>query len=84
MRLSVDLILYEICCGQGQALSLRIVEIFNAISTVNYHISITIQRRQQATALPRRRLHRIVRNSPCAVRQRLPCKGSCRFFETKK
>ena len=25
MRLSVDLILYVICCGQGQALSLRIV-----------------------------------------------------------
>ena len=28
MRLSVNLILYEICCGQGQALSLRVATIF--------------------------------------------------------
>ena len=36
---------------------------FNYILAVNYHISTTIQRRQQATALPRRCLFRIVRNS---------------------
>ena len=36
---------------------------YNLILTVNYHISTTIQRRQQATALPRRRLLRIFRNS---------------------
>ena len=36
---------------------------YNLILTVNYHISTTIQRRQQATALPCRRLLRIFRNS---------------------
>ena len=35
----------------------------NIISAVNHHISATIQRRQQAAALPRRRLLRIARNS---------------------
>ena len=49
--------------GQPQGLSLRALVYFYAISAVNYHISTTIQRRQQATALPRRRLLRIVRNS---------------------
>ena len=33
MRLSVDLILYVICCGQGQALSLRYNIKFNLITT---------------------------------------------------
>ena len=36
---------------------------YNFILTVNYHISTTIQWRQQATALQRRRLLRIARNS---------------------
>ena len=36
---------------------------YNLILTVNYHILTTIQRRQQATALPCRRLLRIFRNS---------------------
>ena len=38
-------------------------EFSNIISAVNHHISATIQRRQQAAALPRRRLLRIARNS---------------------
>ena len=42
---------------------LRVCEYFNIISAENYYILSRIQRRQQATALPRRRLHRIVRNS---------------------
>ena len=40
MRLSVDLILYKIRCGQGQALSLRYDIEFNLIATVSYHISV--------------------------------------------
>ena len=39
MRLSVNLILYEICCGQGQALYLRYNIKFNFIITVSYNIS---------------------------------------------
>ena len=39
MRLSVDLILYVIFCGQGRALSLRYDIEFNLIATVSYHIS---------------------------------------------
>ena len=63
LRLSVNVIIYQISCGQGRALSLRLCEYFNIILAVKYHILSAIQRRQQATALPRRRLLRIVRNS---------------------
>ena len=38
MRLSVDLILYEICCGQGQALSLRYDIEFNLITAESGNI----------------------------------------------
>ena len=63
MRLFVNVNLYVICYGQPQGLSLRLCVDYNLLLTVNYHISTTIQRRQQATALPRRRLRRIVRTS---------------------
>ena len=39
MRLSVNVNLYVICCGQGQALSLRYDIEFNLIATVSYNIS---------------------------------------------
>jgi hypothetical protein len=55
--------MYNRADGQPQGLSLRLCEYFNIISDKNYHISTTIQRRQQATALLRRRLLRIARNS---------------------
>ena len=40
MRLSVNVNLYVICCGQQQALSLRYDIEFNLISTVSYYIPV--------------------------------------------
>ena len=61
--------------GQPQGLSLRLCEYFNIISAINYHISTTIQRRQQATAL-----HRGMLNSHSRATAFQPplCKGRCR------
>ena len=66
------------------------MKISNIISAVNHHISATIQRRQQAAALPRRRLHRIVRNSlwlsltHCAIPPFPQKSRSARLFGCKR
>ena len=56
-------------------MSLRLCEYFNIISAINHHISTTIQRRQQATAL-----HRGMLNSHSRATAFQPplCKGMCR------
>ena len=84
MPLSETNLMYNLADGQPQGLSLRLRKYFNIISAANRHKIATIQRRQQATALPRRCLLRIVRNSSlslptfadCGQGRALPVKGS--------
>ena len=59
MRLSVNLILYEICCGQGQALSLRFNVFFKFDNSQTGDLSVTCfgkeEQRNECEAIKNRR-----------------------------
>ena len=42
MQLSVDVIMYQICCGQGQALSLRCYIIFHSVRSTHFFSLFTL------------------------------------------
>ena len=108
MRLSVNVNLYVIYCGQGRALSAKGSLVKGAVVfletkkwlrdfTKSYKINLTIPPSclRQPTSLYTREagyavvrecefICNLLRTGASPVRQRLPCKGSCRFFGNKK